>query len=300
MVNEYQEFSFLKRYADHAGIPWLGQPAVERRAHQLGDEQKLSGLWWGDGDPALVLLHGGGQNAHTWDTIALDLNVPLVAFDLPGHGHSDWRPDHDYGPWPNADAVAAVLRQTVHGPRPVVGMSLGGTTAIRLAAEHSDLVSCLVIVDSTPNSRGRVLTKEQRGANSLLYGPMVFDSFDAMAAAAAAAIPGRSPESLRPGLLHNARELPDGRWAWRYDPDRGRGRRSPVDSNALWDDVSRVQCPALFVRGGRSAMVQDGDVAELRRRQPEIRVEVIARAGHSVQSDSPRELAKLIREFALG
>ena len=55
-----------------------------------------------------MLLHGGGQNAHTWDTVALALGVPLVAIDLPGHGHSD-------GPAPggnsatNADDVATVI-----------------------------------------------------------------------------------------------------------------------------------------------------------------------------------------------
>ena len=39
--------------------------------------------------PELVFLHGGAQNAHTWDTVALALGRPLVAIDLPGHGHSD-------------------------------------------------------------------------------------------------------------------------------------------------------------------------------------------------------------------
>ena len=36
-------------------------------------------------------MHGGAQNAHTWDTVALALDRPLVAVDLPGHGHSDGR-----------------------------------------------------------------------------------------------------------------------------------------------------------------------------------------------------------------
>ena len=37
------------------------------------------------------LIHGGAQNAHTWDTVALALDRPLVALDLPGHGHSSHR-----------------------------------------------------------------------------------------------------------------------------------------------------------------------------------------------------------------
>ena len=58
-----------------------------------------------------MLLHGGGQNAHTWDTVALALGRPLIAIDLPGHGHSARRADRDYGPWRNAEAVAVVLDQ---------------------------------------------------------------------------------------------------------------------------------------------------------------------------------------------
>ena len=65
--------------------------------------RRLSALVWGEGPPELVLLHGGAQNAHTWDTVALALERPLLAIDLPGHGHSDWRDDHAY--WP-LDAAA--------------------------------------------------------------------------------------------------------------------------------------------------------------------------------------------------
>ena len=106
-----------------------------------------------------MLLHGGGQNAHTWDTVALALGRPLIAVDLPGHGHSDRRADRDYGPWRNAEAVASVLDQ-VHRRWPgrglvVVGMSLGGVTAIRLAAVRPDLVRRLVIVDVTPQAHER-------------------------------------------------------------------------------------------------------------------------------------------------
>jgi esterase len=76
-----------------------------------GGGQTVSALVWGEHPPELVLLHGGGQNAHTWDTVALILGRPLLAVDLPGHGHSDWRADRDYGPWRNAEAVAAVIEQ---------------------------------------------------------------------------------------------------------------------------------------------------------------------------------------------
>ncbi len=78
-------------------------------------------------------MHGGGQNAHTWDTVALALDRPLLAIDLPGHGHSDWRADHKYFPAENAAAIAVVVRALAPDAKMVVGMSLGGLTALALA-----------------------------------------------------------------------------------------------------------------------------------------------------------------------
>ena len=70
----------------------------------------MSALRWGTAAPQVVLVHGGAQNAHTWDTVALALwPVPVLAIDLPGHGHSDWRIDGDYGPRNHADDVAVMI-----------------------------------------------------------------------------------------------------------------------------------------------------------------------------------------------
>ena len=74
----------------------------------------VSALRWGAEPPQLVLVHGGAQNAHTWDTVALALGRPLLAVDLPGHGHSGWRADGAYTPMNLADDVAVVI--AAHAP----------------------------------------------------------------------------------------------------------------------------------------------------------------------------------------
>ena len=66
----------------------------------------------------------------------------------------------------------------------------------------------------------------------------------------------------------------------------------------LWSTVDAVRVPFLLVRGGLSGVVGDEDVAEVRRRVPSVRVEVVEGAGHSIQGDRPVELARLLNEFA--
>ncbi len=287
----YNEFSLFRENADEAGLDWDGPPAVERVSIDVGGGQRVSGLRWGRGLPELVLLHGGAQNAHTWDTVALALDVPLLAIDLPGHGHSDWREDRDYWAPRNAEAVAAVMRELVPAGAPVVGMSLGGLTAIRLAAIAPELVTSLVVVDVTP---GVDLVKAAPIVD-FVQGPESFAGFDELLDRTVAHNPTRSVSSLRRGLMHNATPREDGRWVWRYDRLRPPG--DALDFGYLWDDLTRVDAPILLVLGADSGVVVDDDVAEFCRLQPGTRVETVARAGHSIQGDQPLRLAELIAQF---
>lgn len=297
----YDEFGMLKVYADYEGIPWRGQPKVARRFFDVGSSQMVSALVWGEADPELVLIHGYRQNAHTWDSVAMALDLPLIAVDLPGHGHSDWRDDSDYRPWSNAKAVAAVIEQAAPKPKAVIGMSLGGLTTLRLAAVHPELVPRGVIVDITPETAARFSAKQAQTsgaeAEPSQFHPQVFHSFEEILRFTAGISPGRSLESLRIGVLHNSRRRKDGTWVWRYDRQRPRHNAEAPSSSALWEDLSTISAPLMLVRAGRSDYVHDEDVEEVLRRQPKTLIEVVEGASHSVQSDRPLQLAALINGF---
>lgn len=320
--DHYDEFGYFHENAAEVGLPWDGPPVVARRSVALGESRALSALVWGEAPPELVLLHGGAQNAHTWDTVALALGRPLVAVDLPGHGHSaDRRPGSAALEDLAADVVVAV-RALAPDARAVVGMSLGGLTAVTLAGLAPELVRRLVLVDITPG----VTPAKAAAIIAFVHGPESFASFEEILARTVEHNPTRSLSSLRRGVLHNAVQRPDGRWAWRHarpgpatppehaggagdDPGPGSATVGTAPGGGfselprlggvadLWGTLQGLTVPVMLVRGTRpQSVVDDADVAELRRRVPGARVERVD-AGHSVQGDDPLTLAALIADF---
>jgi esterase len=285
----YDEMAFLSENCAEYDLPWNGTAEVERTSFALADGRRIAALAWGSGPPRVLLLHGGAQNAHTWDTVALALRPsPVLAVDLAGHGHSSWRDDGRYDPRSLAGDVVEVLDR-LGGVDLLVGMSLGGLTATAAAAARPDLVGRMVAVDITPG----VTRDKAREVHDFIEGPQSFPSFRAIFDRTVEFNPTRSPASLRRGILHNAHRTPDGSWEWNYDRRPGDPGSFPEPSS-LWEDVAAATMPYLLVRGGTSPVVDDDDVAELRRRNPAARVVVVDGAGHSVQGDRPRELADLL------
>jgi pimeloyl-ACP methyl ester carboxylesterase len=291
----YDEFSFFHENAEEVGLPFV-PPTVERVSVDVGPNQRVSALRWGTGEPELVLLHGGAQNAHTWDTVALALGRPLLAIDLPGHGHSDWRADHSYFPAENARAAATVIRELAPAALAVVGMSLGGLTALALSLDAPELVRRLILVDVTPG-----VDKDKASAViSFIAGPESFASFDEILERTVAFNPTRSVSSLRRGIMHNAKERADGTWVWRYERFVLPEDAELPEFGGMWEAVDALHVPLLLVRGADSPVVSDDDVEELLRRQPDARVAVVEGAGHSVQGDQPLALARLIEDELRG
>ncbi|MFC0602683.1 alpha/beta fold hydrolase [Streptomyces palmae] len=103
----------------------------------------------GAGGRPFLLVHGLGSNARMWDEVAdrlADAGHPVYAVDMRGHGDSD-APEDGYD---NATAVAdlaALCRAAGLTGVLLAGHSWGGNVAIRLAAEHAELVTGLALVD---------------------------------------------------------------------------------------------------------------------------------------------------------
>ncbi len=286
---DYDEFSMF----DENVAEWdlrVPVPPVERQRFEVAPGRFVSALVWGDRPPTLAMIHGGAQNAHTFDTVAIALQRPLVAFDLPGHGHSDAGPYGSSSVLSHAEDLAVALEQI--GPEPValVGMSLGGLTALVLTSLHPELVRALLLVDITPG----VNADKARHIHDFVNGPTSFPDFDALLARTIEHNPTRSVSSLRRGILHNAVQNDDGTWVWRHQR-HPKSTLSAPDPGDLWARLEAVTCPVTLVRGmAKGSVVDDEDETEFLRRQPSATVIHVDDAGHSVQGDNPLALAAAI------
>ena len=240
-------------------------------------------------------MHGGAQNAHTFDTVALALQRPLVALDLPGHGHSDPSPFGHSAYDHHARDLEVAISEVTTRALPLVGMSLGGMCSIVVAAERPDLVSSLVLIDITPG----VNSEKSRHITDFVNGPKTFDNFDALLARTVEHNPTRSVSSLRRGILHNAVQLPDGSWVWRHQQHATSPLAAPTPGN-LWEQLGSLAMPVTLIRGmAGGSVVDDEDEDELLRRLPQATVIHVEDAGHSIQGDQPVELARLLQEVCV-
>ena len=252
--------------------------------------------WGAAGKPPFVLLHGGAQTAHSWDDFApvVRTDYHVYALDQRGHGDSDWAPDGDYHRTTHCKDVAAFVSTLDMGPHLLVGLSMGGINSITYTARYPERVRALVIVDVGPE----IETKGRENIQDFVSGIDELDSFEAFVERAHTFNPRRSLDNLRQRLSHNLKQQPNGKWSWKFDQTRRRdGAQSGLNPDELWEDVRKIQCPTLIVRGGESDILSPQAAERLQAAIPNSRLSVVSGAGHSVMGDNPDGFAQAVQEF---
>ena len=254
-------------------------------------------LEWGNPNhPTLLLLHGICQQCHSWDFISLALanQYHVIALDARGHGDSQWPPDADYSldaHQRDLDGVADALglRNFI-----VVGHSMGGRNGYVFASRRPDLVRGLVIVDTGP---GQVAAGSRRIRNFISL-PDQLNSYEEFVARVME-YTGRPAWLVHGSLQHTIREMPDGRWTWKYD----RAIRSPDfrpqswPSEALWRCLEAIQCPTLVVRGANTDVLSPEVFQRMLKVIPRCEGATVEKAGHLVPGDNPSGFLDALKPF---
>ena len=301
---------FSTAYADalrelarrHGFDPALVRAPSEQRACLIDGEGVVwYDDWAGGAETPLVLLHGSGQSARTWDLLcsALALDRRCVAIDLPGHGRSDWSPPERYDFSTTASTLRAVLAWAGIDRCVVVGASRGGLIGLRLASSEPDLVLGLACLDIAPSVL--VPTQGEPRDNSLsrwLSSRVVRRDVEDFVQLALEQRPQRDPELLRATIRNSLRRLEDGTWTWHWDPDLFAGSRDGArEAERLTRDARVLIRPLLVVQGRHSDMVTLPQAQEFANLARDGEVLALADAGHNIPGDNPLGLLHLLRSW---
>ena len=233
--------------------------------------------------PALVLVHGSVVSRKVWLPQLRSLSDAhrVIAPDLPGHG------DLGAVPWSfdgAVEVVADTIEREARGRALVVGLSLGGYVAMRLAHDHPEAVSGLVLAGCSRGFDGalgiyikavaglmrrgffRQTDEKLEVKTRRLFSPALADVAD---------------EQVRAGL--HGEPLAD-----------AFAEMASTDWMAL---VARIEAPILIVNGERDSMARRG-VKDFLAAAPAARVETLAAAGHACNLDQPEAFDRAVRGFA--
>ncbi len=300
-MNRVEQLEHLKRAAQVAG---LSLPAIALPQDRY---VTLKGMrfhyldWGGSGLPVALFLHGGGLTCHSWDLVCLAFRdrFHCLAPDQRGHGDSDWSDDVDYSYEAHVRDIEAFGDKLGLANFVLVGQSLGGINAMVYGGRHPDMLRALVLVDVGPDLR----VESVKPIVDFITMPAELPSVDDFVDRALSFNPRRNAGLLRQSLLHNLRQLPDGRWTWKYD----RRYQEQIDlellakeQQKLWAAITKITCPALCVRGALSKTFLDEDAEKLASKLPDGSWVKIQDAGHTVQGDNPRGLVAALSEFFEG
>jgi pimeloyl-ACP methyl ester carboxylesterase len=247
--------------------------------------------------PSLILLHGGAQTAHSWDTAAFRLAVRyrVIVLDQRGHGLSDWSMERDYTRDAFAGDVLALMEHLQLARATLAGVSLGGLNALQFASLHPDRLNALIVIDIG----GEVDPEGSSRIRSFMQAREKFASLNEAADHVLQFNPRRSRGRLLRSLRHNLIQDPDGEWTWRYDGYFRESERwsEPTNAAASWAQIEQIKVPSLVVRGAESDVFTVAMATELAHRLPNAKLVEVPHAGHAVPSDNPDGFSEAVLSF---
>ena len=243
--------------------------------------------------PDTLLIHCSLAHQGAWVPLIRAMGLSAVAFDMPGHGHSDdWDAVTDY-----QTQVANIAGTFCDEPMHIIGHSFGATVALRVALDHPDRVRSLTLIEPVFFTAAHGTPEHE--AYKTAFAPFVAaieEGNRALAAERFTDIWGAGVPWL---------QLPEGQR--RYITDRihliraGDPAINGDNANQLSQGrLEALEVPTLLLRGDLSDPITRAINATLGTRLPKAQSTVIKGVGHMGPISDPKLYAVPIKAFRDG
>jgi pimeloyl-ACP methyl ester carboxylesterase len=246
--------------------------------------------------PPVVLLHANYASLFMWEpwAAALKDRYRVIRVDLPAHGLTGPDPTGDY----TLQRIQSLFERFVdeRGLQrfTVIGTSIGGTVAMRYAADHPERIERLGLI--SPGS----LEKRVRGRTTPAQVPKVADVITLV-----------TPKSFTRFMLTNdygdparvSEAVVDEWWSmWMREGNRAAmlGLLRQYVSGGVEDKIRAVRAPVLLMWGERNKRVPVAlayETRDLLVNSPQVKLEVLPGIGHMLVQEAPQESARLVRAW---
>jgi esterase len=220
----------------------------------------------------------------------LETSFELILPDLRNHGRSPHDSDASLAAMAK-DVLDLMITQNLE-PAFLMGHSLGGRVAMRLALDHPDSVEKLVIADMAPRQYGELFPEVFKALQELNLKNL------ANRTQADEMLKRDLPDSnLRAFLLSNLERNSENQFVWRMDLAALNAFRQP------WGNEIKAENsypgPSIFLRGEKSDYVRDADLAGIQALFPFAQMKSIAGAGHWLHVDQTEIVSEEVKKFLL-
>ncbi len=242
----------------------------------------------GQGQTA-VLIHGLFGSLSNLGLLARDLvrDHSVISIDLRNHGLSFHSDTHTYTDM--AQDVARLLDHLDAGPSVIIGHSMGGKVAMKLADIAPQFVQQLVVLDMAPIAyttnrhdnvfKGLQAVIEQQPTNRQQAMDILAQHIE---------IDGVR-QFLSKSLYKEGNKM-----AWRFNVKSLLTNYAEIIG---WQEISPTEIPTLFVKGGDSDYLMPEHQPAVQKQFKQAKAHIIANTGHWLHAEKPSEVMRVIRKY---
>ena len=244
--------------------------------------------------PLILFLHGFLGNGNDWNEVIkiISRHYYCLTIDLPGHGKTTLKKNHDFSFEKTALALIEFLNQLEINKCHLIGYSMGGRIALFLALYYPQYFDKVVLESASPGLCTEREQKERIAQDEKIAQTLETGNYEAF-------LSKWYSQSLFSGLADNEnfnqllqrREESDPKALAQSLRLLGTGKQP-----SLWQEISRSKIPILLIIGGEDIKFQS-IANDMKKLNQFMQIQVIEKCSHNVHSQKPKEFANRIFKF---